>query len=579
MPLPPEPLSILPDLRPPKSPKRFLAFMRDAAAATPPPVPRLSSLALAGITPGPAPPRPARPSSPHLSLFRAAPGVVSSRDDPDALPALPTRSRRASVAHPKTYPGSLAPRAPTQTPAPTKHTRVPSATLSSAQALGQGAQVVRTPQDAAAGMRRAPRVDDVGAVGPLSRRASVSARDASLRKSASQSALGSEAAAYAYATASRRESRPPALPALPHVSTLFSPGSEPRFASRDSLGAPGAAALAHAHARRPSADRRAALPPLPPPRAEPLGPIDETRERTVVVNERTGRRTTLNRPLPAPAAVVPATDTGTGLLSPPAKSAPEPLTNARFSLVQARALAATPTTTTARTGPASTAFNAVILSHTQRPAPTSASATLLTLQFAYDARAGPHRKPDTSAITLPLDVWRPFGGRIVGLAEAALEEEDEGPGMTDGSSASSSYGPDDEDAGALDEYMSSIGLASPAPAPARPITPQRPPRAATRNQYASAVRYPTPSGALAPPQPPLSARRGAPVAPIHVRGPGTLTEITVLVPRDAGVWHAIASRVATGSWSGDARARALDDLRWAGIDMDDGHRRSRAGYV
>lgn len=75
--------------------------------------------------------------------------------------------------------------------------------------------------------------------------------------------------------------------------------------------------------------------------------------------------------------------------------------------------------------------------------------------------------------------------------------------------------------------------------------------------------------------PPLSA---IPAVLAHARRPrsmtcpgpavGMITELTVLLQRDAGAWHAIASRLCSGSWPSleGKRRRVEDECRWAGMD-------------
>lgn len=67
--------------------------------------------------------------------------------------------------------------------------------------------------------------------------------------------------------------------------------------------------------------------------------------------------------------------------------------------------------------------------------------------------------------------------------------------------------------------------------------------------------------------------------------PGVVTELTVLLPRDAGAWHAIASRLCSGNWPllDGKRKRVEAECRWAGMtglaEELEGNPHFRAGYL
>lgn len=49
---------------------------------------------------------------------------------------------------------------------------------------------------------------------------------------------------------------------------------------------------------------------------------------------------------------------------------------------------------------------------------------------------------------------------------------------------------------------------------------------------------------------------------------GVVQEVTLLLQREAGAWHAIASRLCSGSWPclDGRRRRVEDECKWAGMD-------------
>lgn len=137
-----------------------------------------------------------------------------------------------------------------------------------------------------------------------------------------------------------------------------------------------------------------------------------------------------------------------------------------------------------------------------------------------------------------------------------------------------------------DEYLKSLFITSPsqpefnlphnpAASTTRPLKPVKAglttkKRAATRNQYTQLVQYPSPLSPYTS-RPSVATRRHAPVLRIEaekVNGGGTITELKVLLTRDAAVYHLIAARLATGGWikvESTRRKRLEDELRWLGM--------------
>jgi hypothetical protein len=63
-----------------------------------------------------------------------------------------------------------------------------------------------------------------------------------------------------------------------------------------------------------------------------------------------------------------------------------------------------------------------------------------------------------------------------------------------------------------------------------------------------------------------TGRRRASTCPSSATG--VVQEVTLLLQREAGAWHAIASRLCSGSWPclDGRRRRVEDECKWAGMD-------------
>lgn len=97
-------------------------------------------------------------------------------------------------------------------------------------------------------------------------------------------------------------------------------------------------------------------------------------------------------------------------------------------------------------------------------------------------------------------------------------------------------------------------------------------RAATRNQYTKLLPYPSPLSPYTHTAA-LGARRRAPplqVTTEEVDGGGRVTTYTVLLSRDAGVYHAIAARLSMGDWGrmdGVKRKKVEEECGWLGMEQ------------
>ncbi|ORY33099.1 hypothetical protein BCR39DRAFT_521237 [Naematelia encephala] len=228
--------------------------------------------------------------------------------------------------------------------------------------------------------------------------------------------------------------------------------------------------------------------------------------------------------------------------------------------------------------PLPTPFQATLLSKTIKASPTAESTVLVVLDFGYSL----NDEPRTNSVTLPLEALRHAGGYLCSFVESYLEEEHKEPEMTDGSSAEGSDLDSEYGLGALlkDEYFRSLWISTPdqpnfeIPALSTlPGTSKK--RAQTRNQYTQHLlpHFPSPGSSFTPPahaNSTLSLRRNAPklsLDPKVIDGGGLITELRILLYRDAGAWHAIAGRLATGHWSGmeGRRRRVEDEAKWAGM--------------
>ncbi|WOO84890.1 uncharacterized protein LOC62_06G008401 [Vanrija pseudolonga] len=240
------------------------------------------------------------------------------------------------------------------------------------------------------------------------------------------------------------------------------------------------------------------------------------------------------------------------------------------------------------------AFNALLLAHTSRPNTNADSTVLVTLKFSYSLNP----EPVTQAVTVTFETLKPAGGLLIRFLENAIRPNSVGSlagsggsgsgvlDMTDGSSADESDFEFDEGMaevliendigetsplriGSLQRSKSVSSVTAPSP-----TTPSR-----VRSGYPpTAYPYSLPPIAQQPAMsllPPLSA---IPAVLAHARRPrsmtcpgpavGMITELTVLLQRDAGAWHAIASRLCSGSWPSleGKRRRVEDECRWAGMD-------------
>ena len=188
-------------------------------------------------------------------------------------------------------------------------------------------------------------------------------------------------------------------------------------------------------------------------------------------------------------------------------------------------------------------------------------------------------------------------------------EEEAKPEMTDGESADESDSDLASDSGldALlryantplrviwlmrrnsDEYLNSLRLTSSPPLdvtkspslpepPPKPLASARPEvnngvkRAHTRNQYVQQYLYPSPSSPLVPREivPLIIRRKVAPLRlePTEVEGGGTITELKILLLRDAGVYGPIVHRLIHGTFPNleGRRRRVEEECMWLGIE-------------
>ena len=96
-------------------------------------------------------------------------------------------------------------------------------------------------------------------------------------------------------------------------------------------------------------------------------------------------------------------------------------------------------------------------------------------------------------------------------------------------------------------------------------------RAAKRNQYTQQDYFPSPASPLAPRTISLAARRKTKPLRVDVSeqcGGGTITQLKVLIPRNASIYHVIAARLLTGSFpSIEGKRRELEEeCKWLGMD-------------
>ncbi|ORX39204.1 hypothetical protein BD324DRAFT_618837 [Kockovaella imperatae] len=261
----------------------------------------------------------------------------------------------------------------------------------------------------------------------------------------------------------------------------------------------------------------------------------------------------------------------------------------------------------------STPFKASLISKFVRPAPTAKSEILITLQFGFSSMP-----PRNTHVTLPWHILREAGGQLAEFVSDYVDTRRESgmsdkPSMTDGSSASESDLESEFDLDTLlrDEYMKSIYM-SPSQAhfmdlplplsvnrqmseyefPPLPPLPNLPPdlakklsqsrptpkivtlpgekKRAVKNQYTQLDPYPSPSSALLSPQTSLGARRKGQNLKIEAKlldGGGTITQLTVLLMRDANVYHLLVARLVGGTFeASDEQREALEvECRWLGM--------------
>ena len=268
-----------------------------------------------------------------------------------------------------------------------------------------------------------------------------------------------------------------------------------------------------------------------------------------------------------------------------------------------------------------TPFSAILKNKITRTAADEHSVVLVNLEFAYSSDV----PANNARVTLPLEVLQRGGAssNLVRLVEETLKadaEGEDGPGMTDGSSADESELESDPDADAgadeldnllrsvplshflrrqvlmsRDEYFKSLWVSSPTelahqydevpPVPPVPVRSKDRPsptaepgttkRAVKRNQYTQLTKFPSPSSSYTlQTNLPLntlsiqSRRAYAPRSPLKLAKPkGTITEVTVLLLRDAALYHAIAQRLINGRFGPlDGRRRKVEEeCEWLGM--------------
>lgn len=105
-------------------------------------------------------------------------------------------------------------------------------------------------------------------------------------------------------------------------------------------------------------------------------------------------------------------------------------------------------------------------------------------------------------------------------------------------------------------------------------------RATTRNQYTQKEQYPSPSSTFTSPTLnrartlPLNVRRKKvqlSLDPVEVDGGGVITEVKVLLSRDAGVYQYITARLLSGKLPrnlvGSKRREVREECRWLGMGV------------
>ncbi|WVO15515.1 hypothetical protein L204_103174 [Cryptococcus depauperatus] len=294
-----------------------------------------------------------------------------------------------------------------------------------------------------------------------------------------------------------------------------------------------------------------------------------------------------------------------------------------------------------RSSGADTSFHATLLSCSRSSLPPLQSGeqedmTIVNLEFAYSLSD----QPKNECVSLPLATLKKGGGKLVEWIEQCIkaQEEEEGgfpyaeakeemreekklPDMTDGESSEDSELEEDYDLSALlrDEYLHSLFISDPSPAShtiplptfpspshrAAPLPPVSAPsksptppksskrsgykRAQTRNQYTQLLKQRTLGSSNEPTMPALAytaLSSSAMTEPLHIRRrgsqlslaqapmkrlegrPGILTEMRVFLTREAGAYHHIAHRLLTGRWPPAMRdlcERVDAELEWLGM--------------
>ncbi|KGB75824.1 hypothetical protein I307_01857 [Cryptococcus deuterogattii 99/473] len=297
-----------------------------------------------------------------------------------------------------------------------------------------------------------------------------------------------------------------------------------------------------------------------------------------------------------------------------------------------------------------TPFHAALLSCTRKPLPKLScgeqdSITLVNIEFAYSFSDPPRNE----SVILPLEMLKKGGGKlhdwVMDCLKAQEDEEEKKtekkeeireerklPEMTDGESAEESDWDSDCNLSALlrDEYLKSLIVSSPSPmshtiplppipspattvldvppfsngskSPVPPKSPKTPgyKRAQTRNQYTQLVSKPLISGtAIEPAVPPLAYAAASPsglTLPLNIKRKtgrqlplshisqgvdastpgkpkkGVFTEMRIFLTREAGVYHQISHRLISGRWNiwakvggAEVRDRVEAELEWLGM--------------
>ncbi|GMK55872.1 hypothetical protein CspeluHIS016_0209280 [Cutaneotrichosporon spelunceum] len=239
----------------------------------------------------------------------------------------------------------------------------------------------------------------------------------------------------------------------------------------------------------------------------------------------------------------------------------------------------------------------LLVSHAVRQTNEAGSAILVTLRFGFSLDA----EPNTHSVTVTLDTLRPAGGRLVEFLDKVLHPtpvssqqaqhgscigrsgtgtplvSDSSPEpsleMTDGSSAEDSDFEYDNmrlHPNLMDEYVVAQTLA------AAPKSIDAPPRPARRQYPPTSYPYPALPPLANLPAALAQAKAAAEKQRIGRRRASTfpnsaiglVQEVTVLLQREAGAWHAIASRLCSGAWPclDGRRRRVADECKWAGME-------------